>query len=93
MLKKVTESKVHFSQRGIFMNRSPGQHRHMRRPALEHCEDRILQSIIVEPVGNKATQRQETAYTTDNSRIVVSYNARPDHASRVFDDPFFFDPS
>ena len=73
------------------MLRSSGQNRHARRPALEQCEDRILQSITVEPVGNKATQPQETAYTPDVSRIVVLYKATPDHASRIFDDPFFFD--
>jgi hypothetical protein len=73
------------------MHRSSGQHRHARRPTLELCEDRILQSIMVEPVGNKATQPQETAYTPTGSRIVVRYTATPDHASRIFDDPFFFD--
>jgi hypothetical protein len=46
---------------------------------------------MVEPVGNKATQTQQTAYTPDNSRILVFHNATPDHASRIFDDPFFFD--
>ena len=73
------------------MHRSSSQDRHVRRPALEQCEDRILQSIAVDPVGGKATQPQETAHTADSSRIVVLYTATPDHASRVFDDPFFFD--
>ena len=73
------------------MHRSSGQDRHARRPALEQCEDRILQSITVEPVGNKATQPQEMAYTPDSSRIVVLYKAPLDHASGIFDDPFFFD--
>ena len=75
------------------MRRPSGQDRHARRPALEQCEDRILQSITVEPAGNKATQPQETAYTPDGSRIVVLYKAAPDHASGIFDDPFFFDPN
>jgi hypothetical protein len=73
------------------MHRSSGQDRHARRPALEQCEDRILQSITVEPVVNKATQPQETAYTPDGSRIVVLYKATLDRASGIFDDPFFFD--
>ena len=74
------------------MHRSSGQDRHARRPALEQCEERILQSITVEPVGgNKATQPQETADTPDGSRIVVFYKATLDHASGIFDDPFFFD--
>jgi hypothetical protein len=73
------------------MQRSSGQDRRARRPALEQCEDRILQSIAVEPVGSKAAQQQETAYTPDGSRIVVLYQATQDHASRIFDDPFFFD--
>jgi hypothetical protein len=75
------------------MHRSSGQDRHARRPALEPCEDRIMQSITVGPVGDKATQPQETAYTPDGSRIVVLYKATLDHASGVFDDPFFFDPN
>jgi hypothetical protein len=50
-----------------------------------------LQSVIVEPVANKATQLQETVHTLEGSRIAVHYNATPDQASRVFDDPFFFD--
>src|SRR5262249_35664670 len=82
---------AHFPQGGIPMNRSSGHDRRARRPALEQCEDRILQSITVEPVGNKATPPRETSYTPDGSRIVVLYQATPDHASRVFDDPFFFD--
>jgi hypothetical protein len=73
------------------MHRSAGQDRHARRPALEPCEDRILQSITVESVGNKATQPQEVAYTPDGSRIAVLSTAALDHASGVFDDPFFFD--
>jgi hypothetical protein len=73
------------------MHRSSGQDRHARRPALEPCEDRILQSIAVEPVGHKATQAQETAYTPDGARIVVLYKGTLDHASGIFDDPFFFD--
>jgi hypothetical protein len=75
------------------MHRTSGQNRHARRPALETCEDRILQSITVESVGNKATQPQETAYRPDGPRIVVLYKATLDHASGVFDDPFFFDPT
>jgi hypothetical protein len=73
------------------MHRSSGQGRHARRPALEQCEHRILQSITVESVGDKATQPQETAYTPDGSRIVVAYKATLDRASGIFDDPFFFD--
>jgi hypothetical protein len=75
------------------MNRSSGRDRHARRPALERCEDRILQSITVEPVGGKAAQPQETAYTPDGARTVVLYKATLDHASAIFDDPFFFDPN
>jgi hypothetical protein len=78
-------------QRGNPMHRSPGQHRHARRPALEQYEDRILQSIAVEPVGNQATQLPETAYTPGGSRVVLLSRATLDHASRIFDDPFFFD--
>ena len=73
------------------MQLSSGQNRHARRPALEQCEDRILQSLAVEPVGSKAAQPQETAYTRDSSRIVVLYQATRDHVSSIFDDPFFFD--
>jgi hypothetical protein len=73
------------------MQRSSGQDRHARRPALEQCEDRILQSIAVAPAGSKAAQPQETAYMPGGSRIVVQYQATQDHASRIFDDPFFFD--
>ena len=73
------------------MRRSSGQGRHARRPALEPCEERILQSVTAEPVGDKATQPQETAYTPDGSRIVVPSKATLDHASAIFDDPFFFD--
>ena len=73
------------------MHRSSGQGRHSRRPALEQCEDRILLSIAVEPVGTKAALPHERAYTPDGSRIVVLYQPTLDHASRVFDDPFFFD--
>jgi hypothetical protein len=75
------------------MHRSSGRNRHARRPALEPCEDRILQSITVEPVGNQATQPQETAHTPAGSRIVVLDQATLDHASGIFDDPFFFDPN
>jgi hypothetical protein len=75
------------------MHRSSGQDRHARRPALEQCEDRILQSIMVQPLGNKATQALETAHTPEASRLVVSYQATPNHASAIFDDPFFFDPN
>ena len=73
------------------MRRSPYRDRHARRPALEPCEDRILQSITVEPVGNKATQPQVTAYTAGGSRIVVLYQAPLGHASAIHDDPFFFE--
>jgi hypothetical protein len=73
------------------MLRSSGQDRHVRRPALERCEDRVLQSITVEPVGNKATQPQEPAYTPDGSRLAVLSKATLDHVSGIFDDPFFFD--
>jgi hypothetical protein len=72
-------------------HRSWGQDRHARRPALEQCEDRILQSITVEPVGNKATQPQETADTAGGSRILVLYQAPLDHAPAIHDDPFFFE--
>jgi hypothetical protein len=75
------------------MNRSSSRERHARRPALERCEDRILQSITVELVGGKATQPQLAAYTPDGTRTVVLYKATLDHASAVFDDPFFFDPN
>jgi hypothetical protein len=47
----------------------------------------------VEPTGNQAAQPQESAYTPGGSRIAVLYQAAPDHASGVFDDPFFFDPN
>src|SRR5262249_42509483 len=83
--------RTRFPQGGIPMFRPSGQDRRARRPALERCEDRILQSIMAEPANNKATQPQETANTPDGSRIVVLYEAAPDHASRIFDDPFFFD--
>jgi hypothetical protein len=73
------------------MRRSSSQTRHARRPALEQCEDRILQSITIEPVGNNATQLQKTAYTPDASRIAVIDQTTLDHAPRIFDDPFFFD--
>jgi hypothetical protein len=73
------------------MHRSSGQDRHARRPALEQCEDRILQSITIEPVGHEATQPQETSYAAGGSRIVVLYKATLDHATGIFDDPFFFD--
>src|SRR5262249_42148973 len=77
--------RARFPQRGIPMHRSSGQNRHARRPALERCEDRILQSIMVEPIGNKATQPQETADTPDSSRFVVLDKATPDHAPRLHD--------
>jgi hypothetical protein len=70
------------------MHRPSGRDRHARRPALESCEDRIMQSITVGPAGNTATQSQETACTP---RIVVLDKTTLDHASGVFDDPFFFD--
>ena len=75
------------------MRRPSYRDRPARRPALEPCEDRILQSITVEPVGNKAMQPRETAYAPEGSRIVVLYKAAPEHnhASGIFDDPFFFD--
>jgi hypothetical protein len=73
------------------MHRSSGRNRHARRPALERCEDRILQSITVEPVGDKAAQTQEAAPTANGSRIVVLSRPTLDHASGIFDDPFFFD--
>ncbi len=73
------------------MGQSSGRDRHARRPALEPCEDRILLSIAVQPVGASTTQQPVAAYAPGNSPIVASQNATPDHASRVFDDPFFFD--
>ena len=73
------------------MNGPSGRDRHARRLALEQCEDRILQSITVGPVGNQATQPHETAYMAEGPRIVVLYKATPEHASGIFDDPFFFD--
>jgi hypothetical protein len=73
------------------MYRSSSQHHRTRRPALDPCEDRILQSVMVEPLAHKATQPQETAHTLEGSRIAVHYNATSDQVSRVFDDPFFFD--
>jgi hypothetical protein len=75
------------------MNRSSGRDRHARRPALEQCEERILQSIAIGPAGDQATQPRETAYTPAGPRIVVHENATLDHASAIFDDPFFFDPN
>src|SRR5262245_49880983 len=78
-------------QRGLPMRRSSGRDRRARRFALEQCEDRILQSITVEPVGDKATQPQQTAYTPDASRIAVFYNTTLERAPGIFDDPFFFD--
>jgi hypothetical protein len=75
------------------MHRSSGRNRHARRPAPELCEDRILQSIMVEPIGNKATQPQVTAYMPDRTRYVVLDKATPDHVSRLHDDPFFFEPT
>ena len=62
-----------------------------RRPALEQCEARILQSIMVEPAGNAAPQPQETAHMPSGPRIVVLHESTLDHVSRIFDDPFFFD--
>ena len=73
------------------MRRSSCRDRHARRPAPEPCEDRILQSITVEPVSNKATPPQEMAYTAGGSRIVVLYQAPLDHASAIHDAPFFFE--
>lgn len=73
------------------MHRSSGQHRHARRPALEHYEDRILQSIVVEPVANPATQLPAMAHTASESQVVVLSKANVNHTSRIFDDPFFFD--
>lgn len=73
------------------MHRPSSQDRHARRPALEQCEDRILQSMAVEAAGGKATPRQERIDTPDGSRIVVFCEARLDRASGIFDDPFFFD--
>ena len=73
------------------MRRSSSQVRHTRQPALEQCEDRILLSIAVEPVGTNAAPPHETAFTAGGSRIVVLYEPGLDHASRIFDDPFFFD--
>jgi hypothetical protein len=73
------------------MHWSSVQNRHARRSALEQCEDRILQSITVEPVGKNATHSQATVNTPHGSRIVVHYKATPDQASAIFDDPFFFD--
>jgi hypothetical protein len=75
------------------MHRSSSQDRHARRPALEQCEDRILETVTVEPVGTKATQPQETACTPTASGTAVFYNATLGHASGIFDDPFFFDPN
>jgi hypothetical protein len=86
-----TSRRAGFPQRGISMYRSSSRHHRARRPVLDPCEDRILQSVIVEPVANKATQPHETLHTLEGSQIVVLYKATPDHASRVFDDPFFFD--
>ena len=73
------------------MHRSSGQHRHARRPALEPCEDRILQSIVVEPVGIQAGQPRQASWTPVGSRTVMVDTAAPEHASAIFDDPFFFD--
>lgn len=75
------------------MHRSSGRDRHARRFALERCEDRILQSITVEPVGGKVAQLQQTAYAPDAPRIAVFYNTTLEHAPGIFDDPFFFDPN
>jgi hypothetical protein len=65
--------------------------RHARRPRLEQCEDRIVQSIAVAPVGGAAAQPPETANTATGSQFVDLYKPALEHASRVFDDPFFFD--
>jgi hypothetical protein len=75
------------------MHRSSSQDRHARRPALEQCEDRILQTVTVEMVGTKATQPQEMVCTPTASLTSVFYNAMPGHAPGIFDDPFFFDPN
>lgn len=73
------------------MPRSSGQNRHVRRPALEQCEHRVLQSITVRPVGDMATQPQVTAHTSDASPIVAPNEITAAQRSRAFDDPFFFD--
>jgi hypothetical protein len=73
------------------MHRPTGRDRLARRPAPELCEDRILQSIAVEPAGPRTPSQQQPADTPDGSRIVVFYRATLDHASGRFDDPFFFD--
>ena len=75
------------------MYRSSGQDRRARRPALERCEERILQSITVQPVGSGTTPLQESAYRPNGSQIAVLYQATPDHTLGRFDDPFFFDVS
>jgi hypothetical protein len=72
------------------MPQSTGRNRRARRSALEPCEDRILQSVTAGPVG-PAAQPQETVSTAVGSRIVLVYEAAHDHASGIFDDPFFFD--
>src|SRR5262245_31245967 len=79
--------------RGIPMHRSSGQNRFARRPALEQCEHRILQSIAAGPTGVNATQSQVTASAPAGSPTAVVYKPALDHASAIFDDPFFFDPN
>jgi hypothetical protein len=78
--------------------RSSGRDGHARRPALEQCEDRILQGVAVGPARAKYNDNaiktalpQETAFTPDGSLSVVPSKARFDQASGIFDEPFFFD--
>ena len=75
--------------------RSPSRDGHARRPALEQCESRILQSVI-ESVGTKyidakSTPPQEATFTPDGTQIRVLYKAQLDQPAGIFDDPFFFD--
>jgi hypothetical protein len=73
------------------MNTSSGRVRHTRRPALDQCEDRIVQSTTAASVGGTVAQLLEAASTANGSRTLEVYKPTVEPASRVFDDPFFFD--
>ena len=75
------------------MHQSSGRDRRARRPAVEQCEHRILQSITVEPVGGTTVPVQHPVGNADGSPVVVLQKPTQEHASGIFDDPFFFDPN
>jgi hypothetical protein len=65
------------------MRRSSGRDGHARSPALERCEDRVLQSVAIEPAIDrsndiKLTTTQETASSPDGTQLRVLYEARID---------------